>query len=38
VTGLFPVGGFRQTVAIVAGTAIVVIFAAYIWSKWEEFN
>jgi hypothetical protein len=30
VTGLFSINAFRQTGAIVAGTTIVTIFAAYI--------
>ena len=38
VTGLFPINALRQTAAIVAGTAIVIIFAAYIGSKWKQFN
>ena len=38
VTGLFPINTFRQTGAIVAGTTIVIIFAAYIGSKWEHFS
>lgn len=38
VTGLFPISTFRQTGAIVAGTTIVIIFAAYIGSKWKQFS
>jgi len=38
VTGLFPINTFRQTGAIVAGTTIVTIFAAYIGSKWKQFS
>ena len=38
VTGLFPINAFRQTGAIVAGTTIVIIFAAYIGSKWKQFS
>ncbi len=38
VTGLFPTNDFRQTGAIVAGTTIVIIFAAYIGSKWKHFS
>jgi hypothetical protein len=38
VTGLFPINAFRQTGAIVAGTTVVIIFAAYIGSKWKQFN
>ena len=38
VTGLFPINTFRQTGAIVAGTTIVIIFAAYIGSKWKQFS
>lgn len=38
VTGLFPVNNFRQTGAMVAGTAVVIIFAAYIWSEWKQLS
>jgi hypothetical protein len=38
VTGLFPINAFRQTGAMVAGTIIVIIFAAYIGSKWKQFG
>ncbi|MGA9461519.1 MAG: hypothetical protein WBV28_01935 [Terracidiphilus sp.] len=38
VTELFPINAFRQTGAIVAGTTIVTIFAAYIGSKWKQFS
>jgi hypothetical protein len=37
-TGLFPINTFRQTGAIVFGTTIVIIFAAYIGSKWKHFR
>jgi hypothetical protein len=38
VTGFFPINTFRQTGAMVAGTTIVIIFAAYIGSKWKQFS
>jgi hypothetical protein len=38
VTGLFPINTFRQTGAMVAGTTIVILFAAYIGSKWKQFS
>jgi len=38
VTGLFPIKAFRQTGAMVAGTTIVIVFAAYIGSKWKQFR
>jgi hypothetical protein len=37
-TGLFPMNNFRQTGAIVAGTTIAIMFAAYIGSKWKLFS
>jgi len=37
-TGLFPMNNFRQTGAIVAGTTIAIMFAAYIGSKWKQFS
>jgi purine-cytosine permease-like protein len=38
VTGLYPTDTLKQTFAIIAGTAIVAIFAIYIGSKWKFFN
>ena len=37
VTGLYPINSFEQTVAIIAGTAIVIIIAIYIRLKWSFF-
>jgi hypothetical protein len=36
--GLFPMNDLRQTGAIVAGTTIVILFAAYIGSQWRQFS
>lgn len=38
VTRLFPINTCRQTGAMVAGTITVIIFAAYIGSKWKQFS
>ncbi len=37
-TGLYPTDSFKQTFAIIAGTAIAAIFALYIWLKWKAFR
>ena len=36
-TGLYPTGSLLNTVAIVAGTAIVAFFAIYIGVRWRVF-
>ncbi|MGB8214390.1 MAG: hypothetical protein WCE68_12610 [Anaerolineales bacterium] len=36
--GLYPLNSFRQTFAIVVGTAIAVYFAVYILLRWKEFK
>ena len=36
-TGLYPTGSPLNTVAIVAGTAIVAFFAIYIGVRWRVF-
>ncbi len=38
VTGLYPVDSFRQTFAIIAGTAIAAFFAIYIGVKLKYFK
>ena len=38
VTGLYPVGSFRQMFAVILGTAIVAGFAVYIRWKWSSFS
>ncbi len=38
VGGLYPVDTFRQTFAIVAGTAIAAVFAVYVGLKWRSFS
>ena len=37
VTGLYPTDTFKQSFAIIAGTAIAAIFAIYIGLKWSSF-
>jgi hypothetical protein len=36
--GFYPTNSFKQTAAIALGTALVVIFAVYIGSKWRFFR
>ncbi len=36
--GLYPTDSFKQTFAIIAGTAIAAIFAVYIRLKWKAFK
>ncbi len=38
VTGLYPLNSLKQDIGIVTGTAIAVIFAIYIGSKWRLFR
>jgi hypothetical protein len=38
VTGLYPIGSFKQISAIVLGTCIVAVFALYITLKRSFFN
>ena len=38
VTGLYPLNSLEQVIGIVAGTAIAVVFAIYIGSKWRLFR
>ncbi len=38
VTGLFPTDSLKNTLSIIAGTAIAVIFAIYIGLKWKSFR
>ena len=37
-TGLYPLGSFQQIFAIVAGTAIAIIFGIYIAANWRHFK
>lgn len=37
-TGFYPTNSFKNTFSIIAGTAIVVIFAIYLWIKRNKFN
>lgn len=37
-TGLYPTDSFKQTFAIIAGTAIAAVFAIYIRLKWKAFH
>jgi hypothetical protein len=37
-TGLYPLGSFRQTSAIILGTSLVAAFAVYIRFKWPLFR
>jgi hypothetical protein len=37
-TGLYALTSFRQTFAIVAGTAIAIVFAIYIAAKWKLYK
>jgi uncharacterized membrane protein YccC len=37
-TGLYPVDGFRQLLAIILGTSIAAGFAIYVASKWSVFR
>lgn len=37
-TGFYPTNSFKNTFSIIAGTAIVVIFAIYLWIKRDEFS
>jgi hypothetical protein len=37
-TGLYPIDSFIQVVSIVIGTALAVIFAFYIGSRWNIFT
>jgi hypothetical protein len=36
--GLYPLGSWKQTFAIVLGTSIVAAFAVYIRLKWSSFS
>jgi hypothetical protein len=38
VAGFYPLSNFQQTFSIIAGTAIAVVFAIYLWYKRSEFN
>jgi hypothetical protein len=38
VTGLYPLNSLEQDIGIVVGTAIAVVFAIYIGSKWRLFR
>ncbi len=38
VVGLYPIGSLENTLAIIAGTVIAVIFAIYIGWKWKVFR
>lgn len=37
-TGFYPTNSFKNTFSIIAGTAIVVIFAIYLWIKRDKFD
>jgi hypothetical protein len=37
-TGLYPLGSWKQTFAMILGTSIVAAFAVYIRLKWSSFN
>jgi len=37
-TGLYPLTSFLQDFSIIVGTAIAIVFAIYIWFKWNSFN
>jgi hypothetical protein len=38
VAGLYPVDSFKQVLAIILGTSMVAVFAAYIGLKWSLFS
>jgi hypothetical protein len=38
VTGLYPLTSFLQDFSIIVGTAIAIIFSAYIGMKWKSFK
>jgi hypothetical protein len=38
VTGLYPLNSLEQVIGIIGGTALAVIFAIYIGSKWRVFR
>jgi len=38
VTGLYPLNSLEQVIGIIGGTALAVIFALYIRSKWRAFE
>ncbi len=37
-TGLYPLDSFRQTFAIVVGTALAALFAVYVGWRWRYFR
>jgi hypothetical protein len=37
-TGLYPVTSFLQDISIFIGTALAVIFAVYVWLRWDVFK
>jgi hypothetical protein len=36
--GLYPLGSFQQIFAIIAGTAIAIVFGIYIAANWKHFK
>jgi hypothetical protein len=37
-TGFYPTNSFKQGFAIILGTAIVILFAIYVWSQRSKFS